>query len=218
MLLKIKNYYYHQQKEITEQSRTRFYCFKHLIEVLFMIIFALRIISCLFVFKCKCYYEPFQEFMSNYTGNLFQFYLLLLLMLDLLAIEGKYFLIFSDTNNLVFQISYSINVINIEQINSCILVDHEINTRFKHFFQIFLQNFYLKHQWLQHIPKYISTKLFGLMARFQFISQLKHIDQDRLKELHLPFVQHLTLDIRAKFYLYYLILNKISYYFHLIIS
>lgn len=217
MLFKIKNFCYHQQKEIIEQRHKKSFLFKHLIEVFSMTIFAIRLSICLLFFKCKCNYKPFQEFMSKYTGNLFQFYVLLVLMLNLLTIEGKYYFNFTDINHIIFKISYSINVINIEQINSCLLLDHEKNNRFQVFVKIFEKKFYQKHQWLQYIlPKYFK-KLFRLFIRFQFISHLNHVDQDRLKRLQLPFIQQSTLNIRAKFYSYYLILEKISICFHLLI-
>lgn len=224
MLLKVRQFYYNQINEIYNyrheaQNRVKYFI-KLFILIVTLIRFFLSIITYSLQISWLDYwrYDPCSWFIYViFPGAYFQ-YIFIITMIFIFTFVFLLVLCFPTPNSIFFEVTYEISVLNINQLEQCLLDDH----------YLLLKNEY--EQKLNNISLF-KLKLFQLKIFKFFISQWcwhwtkfnvafygKNIDAIKLSQYKLDLFPYITLKCRAQMATVIRYMDHIYFLMHLILG
>lgn len=179
MLFGINRFYYKQLKEIIERHDQRQYRVKHILEIISLIIFIMRILLHAFIYygsNRNLSYDPLIIFIRKTNPDLYVQYLIFILLISILGIMGKIAFFFYPVDTVTFLVPYEITVRNVEQCHQCFLPKNKEKELLEKHYRHLLE----KIPWTIVKNNVIIRYICWHWNKIEFKLQLKNIDLKKL--------------------------------------
>lgn len=224
MFIKIRHFYYNQLQEIIENHKKKSFKFKHSLELLLLLFWAVRLMLCMVIYSLfnqsrYLYFDSYCTFLKLFNPKLFLQYSFFSLMLAFLGILGKRIFFFSSKNTVTLQGPYDVVIRNLKQMKQC---EHSFEEQNRILGIIAMEKLIRLEKNKKLFQGIIPNKLLHyfsfLLAKFDFWIHLRYIDKNRLKTFQLSLHKQTTIKCRFKIAILIFFIDFGIYYFHIAIG